>query len=363
MTVILFIIILAILILVHEFGHFIVAKKTGMRVDEFGIGFPPKLFSIKKGETEYSINLIPLGGFVKIFGEDPDDESISGSDSHRSMVNKPRYIQALAIGAGVTFNLIFAWFLITFGFLVGLPVSTDQFPQEEIKNPSVVIIDVAKDSPAYDAGLGIGDKLLFMEAGSGSIQNFTENEMQVFIAMYPEKEIKVLYQRGEETMTAFVTPVDGLIEEQVAIGIIADTIGTVKLPIRKAIWESLVLTISLFGAVAVGLTLFVVDLIQGTGSLSQIAGPVGIAGMVDSAAQFGWIYLLNFTAFISINLAVINLIPFPALDGGRLVFLGIESIIRRNIKPVIANSLNLVGFVLLITLMVAVTYNDIIKLF
>ncbi len=364
MIIILFIIILAILILVHEFGHFIVAKKTGMRVDEFGIGFPPKIFSVKKGETEYSINLIPLGGFVKIFGEDPDDESISGSDSHRSMVNKPRYIQAMAIGAGVTFNVIFAWLLISIGFMVGLPVSTDQFPQEEIKNPNIVIINVLEESPAFEAGLSVGDKLLSMQSGENYIKDFSENEMQAFIVSHGGQEIDVQWQRGEgEIVTTSIVPTYDLQTDQAAIGILADTIGTVKLLPHKAIWEALILTGSLFVAIAIGLTMFVISLIEGSGSLVQLTGPVGIVGMVGNAAEFGWIYLLNFTAFISINLAVINLIPFPALDGGRLVVLGIEGLIRRNIKPIIVNSLNLVGFVLLIALMVAVTYNDIVKLF
>lgn len=364
MTILIFIIILALLILVHELGHFLAAKKMGMRVDEFGIGFPPRIFGWKKGETEYSINIIPLGGFVKIFGEDPDEESISGEDSSRSMVNKPRWAQALVISAGVGFNLIFAWILITIGFMIGLPMSVDQFDVEKVKNPNIVIVEVLEGSPAFESGLAVGDKLLSISSNEELIKNFDEIEMQSFISSHGDEEITISYQRGQsEPESIFVTPMTGVFGEEPAVGIATNVIGTVRLLPHLAIWEGLKLTLSLIVTVVVGLSLFIYDLVRGIGGLSQVIGPVGIVGLVGDAAQFGFIYLLNFTAFISINLAVINFIPFPALDGGRLLFIGIESISRRNIKPVIANTLNLVGFVLLIALMLAVTYNDILKLF
>ncbi|MBU4480030.1 site-2 protease family protein [Patescibacteria group bacterium] len=372
MTIILFIVVLAILIIVHELGHFIFAKKTGMRVDEFGIGFPPRLFAFKKGETEYSLNLIPLGGFVKILGETPDDESISGHDSQRSMVNKPKWAQALVISAGVLFNIIFAWVLISIGFMVGLPTSVSQFNPEDIKEKNIVIVSVVENSPAFKAGLEAGDEPLFMTVKNDSIQNFSETEMQDFIFKHGGEEITILYKKllaekneqGEsEIFTAFVTPIGGIIEDQSAIGIISDTVGVVQLNPFESVWEGLKLVINLIISTAVGLSLFVYGLIKGTGDLSQIAGPVGIVGMVGDAANFGFIYLLSFTALISVNLAVINFIPFPALDGGRLLFIAIEAVSRRNIKPAIANALNLIGFVLLIGLMVVVTYSDILKLF
>ena len=125
MSILLFIIILAVLILAHEFGHFIVAKKSGIRVDEFGIGFPPKLYGKKFGETEYTINALPLGGFVKIFGENPDEENTNGPDRARSFVHKPKIIQAAVLVAGVFFNLLLAWFLISAGFMIGLPASSE----------------------------------------------------------------------------------------------------------------------------------------------------------------------------------------------------------------------------------------------
>ncbi len=364
MEILLFIIVLALLVLVHEFGHFISAKKLGMRVDEFGIGFPPRLFAFKKGETEYSLNLIPLGGFVKIFGEDPDDESIHGKDSKRSMVNKPKWAQALVVSAGVFFNLLLAWFLVSLTFFIGAPMSVGQFGDGRVMDRNVVVLDVAKGSPAEMAGLQAGDKLLFMSHNGDSIQDFSVEEMQSFIANHGGQELQVLYKKGEGvTSTVSVTPVDGIIQDKPAIGVTTDDIGIVKLGFFESIWEGLKMTIGLFGSIAVGLFNFIVSMFSGTGSLSQITGPVGIVGLVGSAAQLGFIYLLNFVAFISVNLAVLNSIPFPALDGGRLLFILVEFVIRRNIKPVILNSLNLVGFALLIGLMVVVTYNDILRMF
>jgi len=364
MTVILFILILGLLILIHELGHFLAAKKLGMRVDEFGIGFPPRIFAFKKGETEYSFNLIPLGGFVKIFGEDLDEESLAGSDSSRSLANKPKWAQAIVMSAGVIFNLIFAWFLISVGFMSGMPMSVDQFSSEDIKDANVVLLNVLEDSPASEAGLKTGDKILFLESENDFLQDFNIEQMQSFIASHGDKEISFLYKRGKEKpVFAKAVPVSGVVSEKPAIGITMGMIGTVKFPFFKAFWEGLKLTFSLVGIMFISLFSLIASFVQGTGDLSQVTGPIGIVGLVGNAAEFGFIYLLGFTAFISINLAVLNSMPFPALDGGRLLFIIIESITKRNIKPKVANMLNLIGFSLLILLMIVVTYHDILKLF
>ncbi|AKM84121.1 TPA: hypothetical protein DCZ46_00215 [Candidatus Campbellbacteria bacterium] len=364
MTIILFIIVLAVLILVHEFGHFITAKKLGMRVDEFGIGFPPRIFAIKKGETEYSINSVPLGGFVKIFGEDPDDTSINGPDKGRSLINKPKWAQAIVISAGVISNVIFAWFLIAIGFMIGLPVSVDQPGFEDALDQKVVIVDVKKDSPAMNADLQIGDKLVSLSTESETIKDFGEDKMRDFISVHGGEEIEIVIERGKNnTVTTSAIPIAGILEGGYAIGIATDVVGIAKLSFFDALWESAKLTKDLLIAIVESFAGFITSLFDGTGNFSNLAGPIGIVGMVGDASQFGWVYLLNFVAFISINLAIINSIPFPALDGGRLLFIVIESIVRKNIKPIVTNTLNTIGFVLLIVLMIAVTYNDILKLF
>ena len=161
--------------------------------------------------------------------------------------------------------------------------------------------------------------------------------MKQFIVGHGGQELSVLYKRGEETNTLYVTPKEGIIDGAPAIGITTDFVGTVKLGFFGALKEGFLMTIGLVTSTVVGLVGFIISLMTGVGSLSQITGPVGIVGMVGEAANFGFIYLLSFTAFISINLAVINFIPFPALDGGRLLFILIEAVLRRNIKPAVVN--------------------------
>lgn len=360
MSIILFIIILAILILAHEFGHFIVAKKSGIRVDEFGVGFPPKIFGKKIGETEYTLNLLPIGGFVKIFGENPDDDSISGPDAKRSFVNKPKYIQAAVLVAGVTFNIILAWFLLSAGFIIGLPTSVDAAPDGRVlEDVALTVTEVRAGSPAEEAGLKTGDVILSLGASGTSISNPSPAEVQEFIGGNLNKDINVEYRRGKDfTDTVTLRPVEGIIERP-AIGIAMDEIGKLKLPVHLALWEGAKLTAGLTEATFFGLTGFIGDIFVGKASLSEVASPVCIVDMVDKANGFGFIYLLSFTAFISINLAIINLMPLPALDGGRLLFLLIEVIKGSPIKPKIANTANVIGFFLLIILMFVIVYNDI----
>lgn len=364
MSILIFIIILAILILAHEFGHFIVAKKSGVRVDEFGLGFPPKLYGKKYGETEYTINAIPFGGFVKIFGENPDDESISGPDSSRSLIKKPRSIQALVIAAGIIFNILLAWILISWGFMIGLPSSVDSIPLgATFENPRVTLMQVLPESPAEKAGLRTGDRLESLTVGTQATGNLTVEGTQNFIALNGENEITISYQRGSEQKTATVVPEEGIVLDKAAIGVSLDMIGNAKLPIHRALFEGAKLTASLTSATAVAILGFIKTLFVGQGNFGDVMGPVGIVktGIVGSAIDFGFVYLLTLTAIISINLAIINLIPFPALDGGRLLFLIIEAIKRSPINPRIANVANGVGFVLLMLLMVLITYHDIVR--
>ncbi len=364
MSILVFIIILAVLILAHEFGHFIVAKKSGVRVDEFGLGFPPRLYGKKYGETEYTINAIPFGGFVKIFGENPDEESMSGPDASRSLIKKPRYIQAFVIAAGILFNILLAWVLISWGFVIGLPSSVDSIPPgATLENPRVTLMQVLPGSPAEKAGLRTGDRLESLKTSTQTAENFTVEETQNFIALHEKNEITISYQRGSEQKTTIVIPEQGIVADKAAIGVSLDMIGNAKLPIHRAFFEGAKLTGTLTSATAVAILGFIKNLFVGQGNFGEVMGPVGIVktGIVGSAIDFGFVYLLTLVAIISINLAIINLIPFPALDGGRLLFLLIESIKRSPINPKIANVANGVGFVLLMVLMVLITYHDIMR--
>jgi regulator of sigma E protease len=187
MAILIFIIILLVLVLVHESGHFFVAKKFGIRVDEFGFGFPPKLFGRKYGETEYTLNLLPLGGFVKIYGENPDEENTTGADASRSFVNKPKWQQALVLFAGIFANFLLAWLLFSIGFMSGLPTSVGSEPTGyKLSNVNLVVMSVSPKSPAQLAGLKTGDKIIsiFLPESSNSsdfLQNPTVEELQNFV--------------------------------------------------------------------------------------------------------------------------------------------------------------------------------------
>jgi len=363
MNIVIFIVILVALILAHEFGHFIAAKKSGIRVDEFGIGFPPKLFGVKKGETEYSFNALPFGGFVRIFGENPDVESIEGPDAERSFTSKPRSVQAMVIAAGVAFNVLLAWILISIVYMIGLPTLVDLAPKgASISDASVAIVEVVPDTPARDAGLMPGDEIYALSQGEDFISASDTDSVQEFIQAHAEGPISVSYRRYGEEHDVSIEPIEGIVEGEPAIGISMAMIGNASLPLHRAFFEGARLTAGLTHSTFFSLAGFFKSIFTGGANFDEIAGPVGIVGMVGDVSKQGFAYLLFFTALISINLAIINLIPFPALDGGRLLFLAIETIKGSPIPPRVANTANAIGFLLLILLLVFVTYNDILRI-
>jgi regulator of sigma E protease len=365
MSIIIFFAILFILILVHEWGHFIVAKKTGMRVDEFGIGFPPKLYGLKRGETEYTFNALPIGGFVKIFGEnyDHDDTTTSSEavDEGRAFSHRPKWAQALVLIAGVTMNIIFAWFLFTVTGLVGITSPVD----EAVATPAaeLYVLDVLPNSPAV--AIPIGSVITSVITPSGTIDAPTPSAFTNAVQQAGEAPITIWYRVNEESRSTTMVPKQGLLSgnaERFAVGASLSLVEVKQLPVLDAIaygfnatWQGIV-------SICIGLWSLLSQAFVGEADFSQVAGPVGIVGMVGDAATYGITALLTFTAIISLNLAVINLLPFPALDGGRLVFVAIEAVTRKRIPPMWAGRVNMIGFALLMLLMVAVTYNDIVKL-
>lgn len=372
-SVILFVIVLAVLIASHEFGHFIVAKLSGMRVDEFALGFPPKIWSKQIGETKYSLNMVPFGGYVKIFGENPDEEIDPNKDYSRSFTARPKIYQAAVLLAGVTCNFILAWVLFSIGFMSGLPLSTGFFgASEEIPGAALVVTGVLPDSPADEVGLPAGSQIVAISDQAETITSPTVSQMQNFIADRLGKSFEVSYLANpnfseiDESLiqTATIVPVEGLVTGKAAIGVSMDMVAVIKEPFYKAPITGAVFTTKMTGYTAGALWNFGKQLFNGgqKEALAQVTGPIGLVGLVGEAGKLGFIYLLTFTALISINLAVINIIPFPALDGGRLLFLLIEAIIRRPIKPVVVNAMNLIGFALLILLMIVVTVKDVVNL-
>jgi len=379
MNILIFFIILLVLVLVHELGHFFIAKSFEIRVDEFGFGFPPRIYGKKIGETLYSFNLFPVGGFVKIFGENLDEADFVEvgfldkeetpekiESSRRSLAYKPKYKQAMVLFAGIFANFILAWILFSFSFMSGLPTSIgNQTKGYELEDVNLVVISVLPDSPAEISGLKSGDKIISIKSGNDIVSDINPDSLKSFIISHGEKEMEFGYLRenNKDINLTKITPTKNDNSTLPSIGISMDQIGIAKLPVFKAFWEGMKLDLSVTKDTFVGLYTLIKDSIMGKGSLASIAGPVGMVSIVGDAYKFGFAYLLSFAAIISINLAIINLIPFPALDGGRLFFLLIEKIKGSRIKPKVANTANFIGFALLIIFMIFITYHDIVKLF
>lgn len=363
-STLIFFAILVFLVVVHEFGHFIVAKWAGIRVDEFAFGFPPKLFGKKIGETEYKVNLLPIGGYVKIYGEDPS-EITEEADRARSFAHKPRYIQAAVLLAGVAMNLIFAWVLFSGAYLVGAETSISAVPKGvRIENERTAILNVAKGSPADMLGIAPGDSLVSLATFQEFLEPKSGKEVSDFVATHQDSKMTIGYQKKNETTVVYksITPqvYDGA--DKKIIGLTVDRVGVLDLPIHSALWQGVKTTAAYTTLTAKAFVNLIVNLFTGQGGVKELTGPIGIVGVVDQVRVFGMAALFTFAAIISINLAVLNLIPFPALDGGRLLFVAIESIIRRPLPLAFQAWTNTIGFGLLLLLMIFVTWQDIARI-
>lgn len=365
MSILLFFVVLFILILVHEWGHFIAAKKTGMRVDEFGIGFPPKLFGIKKGETEYTFNLLPIGGFVRIYGENAADaatDAASGNDVSGSFTEKSKWAQALVLVAGVTMNVVLAWVLFVAALTIGVPAAVEESAATD--SAQLLIQEVVPGGPAATAGIPSGSVITGVEADGNELETLTPSAFRALTEARSGAPMTISYRTAsDEAGVATVTPEVGAgpdAEGRAVIGVRLALIETKQVGLLTAMKDATIQTATMLKLITVGITTLIVDSFAGSADFSAVTGPVGIVGMVGDAAAFGFTSLLLFTAMISLNLAVINLLPFPALDGGRLVFVAIETIIRRPVNPIWMARVNAIGFMLLMLLMIAVTYKDIV---
>lgn len=362
MSIVIFILVIVALIVVHEFGHFIAAKLSGMRVDEFGIGYPPRALVLgKKGETIYTLNWLPFGGFVKIFGED------GGEKNPRAFASRPRILQAIVLVAGVAMNLFFAYVLITGALVAGTPRALSGDEIANAQHAQLMVANVLPGSPAAKAGLIAGDAIVSAEDGHFAFSGVDPAAFTSFVSKGAGNTtiaLTVRHQDAKEEIV-FARPITGIVPSdpsRAALGVEVAPVGVIPMSLGAAIVEGAKLTWSATVLTAQGLVHFFYGVITLTANLSQVSGPVGIAGAVGSASAQGIGDLLSIMAVISINLALINLIPVPALDGGRLLFVIIESIIRRPIRPQVAQVMNAVGFVFLILLMVVVTAHDILKI-
>ncbi len=379
MTLIIFIVILGVLVLVHELGHFIFAKKAGVRVEEFGFGYPPRAVTLgEKWGTKFSLNWIPFGGFVKIFGENYDADSKTPSPLGRARPDEHPFgrgqgggvsfgeigkiWQAIILFAGVFFNFLFAWLLFSIGFVSGLPTPAQNDFGYEVKDPALTIVAVLPNSPASTAGLKSGDKILSVESGGVTLRDLAPEAVSDFISG-SSQSIKMEVNRGGKEHDFSLLPDPALMEGRKIVGINMDMVGTLSLPIHRAFVEGGRVTLKLTYLTITGILGLIGGAFTGSADLSQVTGPIGIVGLVGDASRLGLAYLLTFTALISINLAVVNLLPFPALDGGRLVFVAIEAITRKKIPAKFGSYANGIGFAVLIGLMIIITFKDIKNLF
>lgn len=363
-AILLFIGILLVLVIVHEFGHFIVAKATNMRVDEFAFGFPPRIFGKKFGETTYAINAIPLGGYVSIFGENgsEEDKKSDGATHHpRAFGNRPWWAQLLVLVAGVTMNMLLALFIFI-GISYGdVKMSTDdELYGKRVVAPEIVVVEVSKESPAFKAGIVPGSVITKVTNASLVADLSTATSLVTFIGNHTETPFTITYiTKGEEKKTTTIAAVYGIIKDKKALGIALDHIGTVKITKKEAIVLGFERTVAMTKMTALGLSDVVTSLFKGESVLASLSGPVGIAKIVGETSEFGYSAVLTLVAALSINLAIFNILPLPALDGGRMVVVIIETVTRKKVPLKYYSWVNIVGFSLLMLLLLVVTINDI----
>jgi len=371
--------VLAVLVLAHEAGHFWIARRNGVIAEEFGFGFPPRLvgfFKDKEGkrrwifgnkeiekeiknreETIYSINLIPLGGFVKIYGEEGE-----GKNDPRSFSSKGVFTRFRIIAAGVAMNVILAMVLFAAAFYLGLPQVVDEKSEENLVG-QIQILEVKRGSVAEEVGLKMGDQILFLSAQGEKQEPKMIKDVQDFIKRKAGQEIemKVKSPADNEPRELKVRVPENDPEGDGLLGIAMGKTVVKKYGFLQSLWLGVVSTISFIGMIIFFLVDLLVKLIKTEPVSVDLAGPVGIAILTKQTAQLGLAYLFQFAAFLSVNLAVINFLPFPALDGGRALFLVIEKIKGRPVSKSFENAVHTIGFALLLVLMIFVTIRDFVN--
>lgn len=353
LTIVAFIFVLGILVLVHELGHFLAAKKAGCTVEEFAIGFPPRLFKIHRNGTDYSINLLPIGGYVKIVGEDGGDR-----DDPNSFGNKSFSWKMFIISAGVLMNVFLAYVFITIGLVIGVPTLVDggqEFSRfANVEDRKIQIISVLEDTPAAAAGIEPNDVIL--EVAGQKIA--TVDKLQGILSADPIVPVDIEIDRGGEVLSLSVIPERLEQIERAGIGVGLAETAKVSYPWYVAWIFGIERTFRLLWLIIAAFASIIGGLFVGSGVGAEIAGPIGIAIITGEVARLGFISLLQFTAVLSLNLAIINILPFPALDGSRLVFIALEKIRRKKMNIAVEKWIHIVGFSLLMLLMVVITIND-----
>ncbi len=375
MSWLIFLLFFNLIILGHEFGHFFTAKKSGVKIEEFGLGFPPRIFGlykengkfkfifgpkeIKTKKTIYSLNLLPFGGFNKIFGEDSSVKE-KGSLSAAGFSKK-----VLIISAGVLMNILIAWFAFSMAYFFGKPVSiSSQESSANLAKSKVQIIDIAPHSPA-SKNLNIGDNILAMRI-SGKDQWFsvkTVKDLVDFVNSHKGDSFDLKIERQNKVVIEKINSRKNPPKGEGSIGVALASVGIKKLPLISSFWQAAkdVYYMTIF----IVFSLFkVIQQLIATGKTSgNIGGPVKIVVLGSQMAKLSFGYLIFFIGTLSLDLAILNFLPFPALDGGRLMLLFIEKIIKKPIPEKIERGINTFGFIALFLLMILVTIKDVKSLF
>ena len=330
MTVIYAILIFCMLIFIHELGHFTVAKLCGMKVNEFAIGMGPAFFKKQKGETLYALRIFPIGGYCALEGEDEDTED------ERAFSKSPIWQRALVLAAGSFMNLLMAVILL---IIIALCVG----------EPTTTINQVVDKSPAYEAGLEVGDTIVGINGEP--IKDW--KDLQIKIGEAQDKEMQIEMIRDGETVTTNAVAMLDASTNQYKIGISPTSEKNVLTAIPTGIRNTGNMTVMMFDALG--------DLFTGKLDVKELSGPVGIVYAVNSSAKEGPIYVLYLAALLSLNLAIINMLPLPALDGGRLLILGARKVTGNRLTTNMEGQIHFIGILLLLALMLYVTWNDIIR--
>jgi regulator of sigma E protease len=373
-TIILFLLILGVIVFFHELGHFFMAKLYGVKVEEFALGFPPKIFGIKKGETEYRLNWVPLGGYCKIVGEDGEEK-----ENPRSFGSKSIFQRFQIISAGVLMNFFLAFVIFSFIFMIGFPqditgknlsiiksgensgqvsIVIDEENAKGVKDVKVQISETIKDGPADKAGIKIGDTVV--KANETKINRI--EDLQNYAQENLGEPIVLSITRGKESFTKEIIPRENYPEDEGAMGISLAQTAVVSYSFLEAIKQGYEYTVNLTRFIIMAFSSLIWGLVTTGKTVAEVSGPVGIAVMTQQAAAMGFLTVLNFTALISVNLAIINALPLPALDGGRMLFLLVEKIKGSPLNQQWETKANNFGFMLLMALMIIVTFKDVVKL-
>jgi len=381
-TVLIFIVILGLLVFVHELGHFLVARRNGVFAEEFGFGFPPRivgLYKAKNGrkkvvwgskevessDTVYSLNWIPLGGFVKIKGEDGEPSSSAGREKKdpKSFASKKPLIRMRILAAGVAMNFVLAAVLLSVGYFIGIPQAVEDATNGNLKNEKIQILETVKGSPAESMGIKIGDRIVGAIGANNNLLKFnTVEEVQNFINARKGQKISLDIKRGNETIKLSGTPRQEFPASEGALGISLLKTAEVSYPWYDAIWRGAKSTFDLAGLILTAFGSLLWKLVMGKSVGMDVSGPVGIAVLTGQVAKLGFVYILQFTALLSVNLAIINILPIPALDGGRILFILIEKLKGSAVSQKFEQRAHNIGFALLITLMILVTVRDVARL-